>query len=574
MRFLLIFFVLLNFVFAQNVDEILEKIPKNSPTYSLDVALAKKIKTLKFKPYEINLSPKNQVQYLKSFKDLISMQEDFITLPKKIDDLNEKISLLKEQNSTTSDLQKLYYSKLLGIYNKQYEYLSQNLKKIKKTLFEKLKNIKFDIQEANENIAYWNKLLKQKQLEYEKLKIDLQKWQLLGDEKNIQKIQNYIKINLQKKEEIYKHLFDNHTVLWLEAIKNKDKKALKLDDNVLNDAKHIGDIFYKAVDIVVNDFESFAFGSKLLVYNSKKELQLTLDKIWQILNYPLFTVGKRTITPINFFIFVLVLILGWFVGKYYKKFVYSLRHRYEISHATATLLANMGYYTIITLSFLIALKIVGLDLSSLAIIAGALSVGIGFGLQNIVSNFVSGIILMFERSIKVGDYIQIDENTRGEVVDISMRSTIIRTNDNINLIIPNQSFIQNNVINWTLGDDLVRFRVPFGVAYGSDIDKVEKVVLGAIENAKLHYIKKHPTLDVTPRVVFLEMGDSSLNFELMVWVKGAYARRPRRTRSEFLKVIYKALNNAGIEIPFPQQDLHIRDSVPIEIRVKKEDKQN
>ncbi|WP_457562373.1 hypothetical protein, partial [Caminibacter pacificus] len=183
MRFLLIFFVLLNFVFAQNVDEILEKIPKNSPTYSLDVALAKKIKTLKFKPYEINLSPKNQVQYLKSFKDLISMQEDFIILPKKIDDLNEKISLLKEQNGTTSNLQKLYYSELLGIYNKQYEYLSQNLQKIKKALFEKLKNIKFDIQEANKNITSLNKLLKQKQLEYEKLKIDLQKWQLLGDEK-------------------------------------------------------------------------------------------------------------------------------------------------------------------------------------------------------------------------------------------------------------------------------------------------------------------------------------------------------------------------------------------------------
>ena len=230
----------------------------------------------------------------------------------------------------------------------------------------------------------------------------------------------------------------------------------------------------------------------------------------------------------------------------------------------------MGYYTILTATFLIALKSVGLDLSSLTIIAGALSVGIGFGLQNIVSNFVSGIILMFENSIKVGDYIQIDENTKGEVVDISMRSTVIRTNDNIDLIIPNQTFIQNNVINWTLQDDIVRFRIPFGVAYGSDIDKVERVILGALNKSNIPYVKKHPKFDVTPRVVFMEMADSSLNFELFVWGRGEDARRPRRTKGRFLKLIYNALNDAGIIIPFPQQDLHIKDAVPFEIKIKKE----
>jgi small-conductance mechanosensitive channel len=229
----------------------------------------------------------------------------------------------------------------------------------------------------------------------------------------------------------------------------------------------------------------------------------------------------------------------------------------------------MGYYTILVISFLTALKVVGLDLSSLAIIAGALSVGIGFGLQNIVSNFISGIILMFERSIKVGDYIEIDQNIRGEVVDISMRSTIIRTNDNINLIIPNQSFIQNNVINWTLGDDIVRFRVPFGVAYGTDIDRVERVVLEALANSDLPYVKSHPSLDVTPYVVFTEMADSSLNFELFVWVKGEDARRPTRTRSRFLKLIYEALNRAQITIPFPQQDLYIKEVPPIELKLEK-----
>ena len=295
------------------------------------------------------------------------------------------------------------------------------------------------------------------------------------------------------------------------------------------------------------------------------------SSILKLINYPIFKVGDSIITPINFLLFLFILIVGWVIGKYYKYFIYKIRKKYDISYSTATLLANIGYYIILTLAFLISLKSIGLDLSSLAIIAGALSVGIGFGLQNIVSNFVSGIIMMFEKTIKVGDYIQIDENTRGEVVDISMRSTIIRTNDNINLIIPNQTFIQNNVINWTLGDEIVRFRIPFGVAYGSDIDEVEKVILKALEESTLPYIKKDQKYDVKPRVVFLEMGDSSLNFELFVWVKGEYAKRPRRTRGEFLKVIYKALNKAGIEIPFPQQDLHIKDSVPFEVRIKRDE---
>lgn len=341
-----------------------------------------------------------------------------------------------------------------------------------------------------------------------------------------------------------------------------------VDDNIIKYATKLD--ISKSMKQVVNDFEKYIFGNKALVYGAKKEVEFTFSKIIDFINYPLFTVSNRVITPLNFAFFILVLLVGWLIAKYYKYFINKLRHANNISHSTATLLANMGYYIIVTLSFLMALKVVGLDLSSLAIIAGALSVGIGFGLQNIVSNFVSGIILMFERSIKVGDYIQIDDDTRGEVLDISMRSTIVRTNDNINLIIPNQSFIQNNVINWTLGDDIVRFRVPFGVAYGSDIDEVESVILLALEESKLPYIKTAKNFEVPPpTVVFIEMGDSSLNFEFFIWVKGEYARKPRRTRSRFLKMIYQALNKAGITIPFPQTDLHIVDSVPFEINIKK-----
>jgi len=553
LRFLILFFAL--FLYANEAEDILKTVEKNSPDYTFDVTLVKKINELKFVKPTINNNLQNQDEYLSEFYKLVDLVNEYNSLPTKISSSQDKLDVLTGE-SKTSKIQIIYYKKLISIYQKRFKYLSNHLSNLEKVLFKQIKNITFH----SFDISYWKKLLIQKQKEYEKLNIDLQKWQLLNDENNIQKTKKYIQTNLEKQKEIYHKFLDNQVIIWLKELQKKDKNALNTDDKIDEYSKKIDNNFYVAINQVVIDFEKYIFGTKMLIYGAKKEVELTWQKVINIINYPLFEVSGRSITPLNFAIFVIILIIGWFIGKYYKHFIYTLRHKKNISYSTATLLANMGYYTILTFSFLSALKVVGLDLSSLAIIAGALSVGIGFGLQNVVSNFVSGIILMFERSIKVGDYVQIDNDTRGEVIDISMRSTIIRTNDNINLIIPNQSFIQNNVINWTLGDDIVRFRVPFGVAYGSDIDEVEKVVLNALQKSNLPYIKKtHLNLDVTPYVVFMEMADSSLNFELFVWVKGEYARRPRRTRSAFLKMIYEALNKANITIPFPQQDIYIKE---------------
>ncbi|MEO1923686.1 MAG: mechanosensitive ion channel domain-containing protein, partial [Nautiliaceae bacterium] len=491
-------------------------------------------------------------------------------LPDKINDLDKKISLLKNHQTVTQELQYIYYKKIKEVYLKRLYELQKKLPEFEEILLEKLKNINFDIKKAKNNIKLLKKRLSKVQKYYEKLNIELQKWQLLNNKEKIIQIQKKISFYEKKQRKIYIGLFKNQLIIWLNYIKNRNKKALESDNVLLNYSKNIGNEYYKAVREIIRDFEKKVFGSKLLIYNTKKEAEITLQKIKKIINYPLFNIDGKTITPVNFALMFLIFIIGWYIGKYYKNFIYKIRKKYKMSHSVATLLGNFGYYAVLIISFLSALKAVGLDLSSLTIIAGALSVGIGFGLQNIVSNFISGIILMFENSMKVGDYIQIDENTKGEVIDISMRSTIIRTNDNIDLIIPNQTFIQNNVINWTLNDDTVRFRVPFGVEYGVKIENVEKVILDALKKSNLPYIKKHPKFDVTPRVIFIEMGDSSLNFELFVWVKGEYARRPRRTKSEFLKMIYKALNEAGIGIPFPQQDLHIKDSVPFEIKIKKD----
>lgn len=163
---------------------------------------------------------------------------------------------------------------------------------------------------------------------------------------------------------------------------------------------------------------------------------------------------------------------------------------------------------------------------------------------------------MFEHSIKIGDYIELSDGIKGRVKDIRMRSITITTNSNIDIIIPNQYFIQNNVINWTMEDMIRRFEIPFGVAYGTDPQKVITVIEEAVKKSNFPDVIDTP--DKKTRVVMTGFGDSSINFELFVWIQGPEISYPKRTKSRFLILIYKTLNENNIEIPFPQRDLHVR----------------
>ena len=309
---------------------------------------------------------------------------------------------------------------------------------------------------------------------------------------------------------------------------------------------------------------------KTLAGASKQEAKEVIKSSWELINKPLFFINKTPISPFKMVLSLLVFVLGFIIGSLYKRKINKMATRKSsFTASTRTMVANLGYYFIVIIAFFVALKTLGVTLSSLAIVAGALSVGIGFGLQNVVANFVSGLILMFERSIKIGDYIEVADH-RGHVTDIRMRSTTINTNDNIDIIIPNQSFVQNNVINWTMSDKIRRFNIPFSVAYGTDVHKVIKVVKDAIMQSDYNkYIIDTEIYET--KVIMTEMADSGVNFELLIWLAGAdKIEKPKRTTSHFLIIIYDTLYANNIEIPFPQQDIHIR-SISQDIPIKIED---
>ena len=223
----------------------------------------------------------------------------------------------------------------------------------------------------------------------------------------------------------------------------------------------------------------------------------------------------------------------------------------SVRHAIAT----SAQYLIVIVGFLVLLQSAAeIDLTMLGLVAGGVGVGVGFGLQNIANNLISGIFILFERPIKVGDRIEVGE-VHGHVVHIAARATTVRTNDNIDFIIPNSSFTSFNVINWSHGDQKVRFRIPVPVAYGSDVRQVERLLLevaGENEN-----VLEEPS----PRVVFWAFGDSALEFQLRVWTTRMLHRRGVFV-GQLNLAIYEKFQQHGIHIPFPQRDLHLKTAPP------------
>ena len=270
----------------------------------------------------------------------------------------------------------------------------------------------------------------------------------------------------------------------------------------------------------------------------------------------LFDVGGTPVTGGDILRVLIILIVAFLLSRGIRHAIGRVSDRDSAgTQASLYTVGRLTHYTIIIFAVIIALSTIGLDFGKLALIAGALSVGIGFGLQAIVSNFVSGLIILFEHSLRVGDYIELDTGLTGTVKSINVRSTLINTNDNIDIVVPNSEFVTARLTNWTLGERILRVRIPFGVAYGSDKELVRKAAQEAA--AEVSYTLTNMK-GRDPEVWLVDFGDSSLDFLLLVWVNRQGARRPTRTRAAYLWELESKLTEYGIEIPFPQRDLNLR----------------
>jgi len=275
------------------------------------------------------------------------------------------------------------------------------------------------------------------------------------------------------------------------------------------------------------------------------------NQFQEFLQIPLLKLGNTVLTIWTvIYLLILVILLLFVTGRLKRWVVRRLLAGSNVDIGVREAVASIVSYLVIFVGFLIILQTTGIDLRGLAILAGALGIGVGFGLQDITTNFISGLIILLERPIKVGDRIEV-EKTVGDITKISLRATTIITNDNIAVIVPNTQFISSTVINWSHTDRDVRFNIPVGVSYQSDPEKVRELLL---EVAESH---SGVLKESKPDVLFDGFGDSSLNFTLRVWSR-LYITRPGVLRSELNFAICKKFRENGIEIPYPQRDIHIR----------------
>jgi small-conductance mechanosensitive channel len=292
------------------------------------------------------------------------------------------------------------------------------------------------------------------------------------------------------------------------------------------------------------------------------DFQTILERIKNVMDFQLFELHQTPVTISSIFMFVIMMVLFLLLSKALNRLLLkSLFDRLHIEAALSFAMRRLSHYIVMIIGAIVSFQFIGIDLSGLAVIFGLLSVGIGFGLQNVTSNFVAGLILLFERPIKIGDRVMVGD-TEGDVIGINIRSTTIRSLDNVSIIVPNSEFVSNNVINWSHGDTKIRINIEVGVSYNSDLDTVMRCLDEAAE--------EHPKVMKVPKhdVLLKEFGDSSWSMILRVWL--ADPQKHHIVRSEINCAIVRKFRENGVEIPFPQRDLHLRSAVPLPVNNNKE----
>jgi small-conductance mechanosensitive channel len=345
-----------------------------------------------------------------------------------------------------------------------------------------------------------------------------------------------------------------------------EKRSLNLGFRVCKSLLDYGTLIIAAIVIlwIWNDTFKDVVSSPAapeLFRNVYEKILYVFVSIKNGLTYKFVLAEGRYTTPFKILIGILVLVAAFICARYLRNVLRTkVYEKAQLEQGARHAISTGVTYFIIGIAAIIGLNIAGIPLRSLAIFAGAFGIGLGFGMQNIINNLVSGIIIFFEKPIKIGDVITLDNDIAGKVERISIRSTVVKTFDRKTVVVPNSKFLESNVVNWMHGGDmLLRSKVVASVAYGSDTELVKECLLKVMDSHP--HVEKEPA----PVVRFAEFGNSSLNFELYFW---AHIFKRWMTISDLNFAIDKIFRENNIEIPFPQRDLHIRSERPIDTKFK------
>jgi small-conductance mechanosensitive channel len=284
----------------------------------------------------------------------------------------------------------------------------------------------------------------------------------------------------------------------------------------------------------------------------------SLHEAWkdtlEIAKDPLFSIGNTDFTLFRLLGLLLIIVVVWQIAKITKRSITRLTS--DTTKPAVYLLSRLAGYFVWIIGTLIGLNFLGFELSSFAFLGGAVGLGLGFGLQNILSNFVAGIIILFEKSLKVGDTVELQSSTIGKVAEINLRYTRITTPDAIDILVPNSEFISGRVVNWTFADPIRRIHVPFSVPYGTDKELVREAGIAAAMSVSTTINDDAHQSDVW----LVRMGDNALEFELVVWINQDAIKIRGTVQASYVWALETELSKRGIVAPFPQRDLYLKNS--------------
>jgi small-conductance mechanosensitive channel len=378
-------------------------------------------------------------------------------------------------------------------------------------------------------------------------------------ERGLEVMQNYqtnlqsqiASLNSRLSDENLDPVVREHTENRLQAIQKSTERDLEFVSSVLG----LRELDQRLIDEISEKKKTIPVTEKL------RGLGNWIQSLWE---FELWVLDDRGVTVRKVVVALVIFMIGLFLARVVTRFIrkrLSSSDRFDQTAASAV--EKVLYYFTLLILLLFALRTVNIPLTVFTVFGGAIAIGLGFGAQNLLNNFISGFILMIERPVKIGDLIQV-ENHYGVIEEIGSRCTRIRTAANIHILVPNSSFLEKNIINWTLADKKIRTNISVGVVYGSDTRKVKKLMLKAAgDHGKV-------LKDPEPYVIFNDFGDNALIFEIYFWISIQRLMDRRVIESDLRFIIDELFREAGIVIAFPQRDIHIDATKPLDLRIVKD----